>query len=152
METFPWKLIGEPEPEGVVVEDFVDTIKTPYSGGYTAHRPRNSAVLKRFTFTWSGMEPDEWMKLVAFWRVMGSSEIFYMQFPYTFFLDSADNDFGGADTPPVDFDPNVSFGSDNYFNVLFEEDSLKYKRISKLWNAEVTMIEAFSATIRYIPT
>ena len=144
MDTFPWTTIGE--PSSVDIEDLVDTLRTAYSGGYTATRPKNSATLKRFIVKWALMEPDEWYALLSFWRTNKSSEAFYMQFPYDLFLTGGSTFFGGVSVEPGDFDSDVSYGS-RIFVVRFLEDSLKQRRITKYWSASVVMEEAFSELI-----
>lgn len=144
MDTFPWTTIGE--PSSVEPEDFVDTLRTPYGGGYIATRPKNSAQLKRFFIKWELMEPDEWYALLEFWKDHGSSEVFYFQFPYDLFVTGSTTAFGGVSAEPGDFDGDVSYGS-RIFIVRFLGDRLRQKRITKYWSASAFVEEAFSVEI-----
>lgn len=144
METFPWSTIGE--PTSIDVEDFVDTLRTPYSGGYVATRAKNSAVLKRFIINWDVMDADQWYALLEFWRSHGSSLAFFFQFPYDLYTTATPTEFGGVSAEPSGFNSSVSYGS-RIFVVRFLEDTLKQTRVTKIWSAEVVVEESFSATI-----
>lgn len=142
--TFPWNDIGEAGDIDII--EICNTIRTPYTAGYSPSRPATTRIVKQFDVTWNRMRTFNWLYFVEFWRsVHGDADAFYFEFPIEMYDVGA---FGGDDMgteDPGGWDSEgdgMGFGAGPVFLVQFSSPKLPQKyRHHNYWRMTAGFLE-----------
>lgn len=142
--TFSWDNVGM--ADAIVVTEICNTVRTPYTAGYSASRPRTTKIVKRFDVTWNRLRTLNWLNFVEFWRsVYGDADAFYWEYPMEMYGVGA---FGGDDMgteDPGGWDSEgdgMGFGAGPVFLVQFVGPKLPQKyRHHEYWAMTVGFLE-----------